>query len=97
MRSTTQSLRSSECGLTLLTESRWEFATFHPIRPGLFESVDKRNYYLTNVRMLDHGVTRLEHKNREGERLDIIYDRRGAVKGGWLTGVTSAVRQTMRL
>ncbi|KAM0754798.1 hypothetical protein T439DRAFT_321844 [Meredithblackwellia eburnea MCA 4105] len=69
----------------------WEFATFHPNRPGLVESVDKRTYYLTGVRILDsQGVARLEHKNREGERIDIIYDRRGEQKGGWLSGVASA-------
>lgn len=75
--------------------SWWSFETFHPLRPALFESVDKRNYYLTNVRPLDAGVVRLEHKNREGERLDIIFDRRGAAKGGWMDGVASMM-QTVR-
>lgn len=56
----------------------WEFETFHPIRPGQEEAVDKRTYYLSNVRQLDAaGIFRLEHKNREGERIDIIWDQRG--------------------
>jgi hypothetical protein len=39
--------------------------------------VEKRTYYLTGVRELDPaGVFRLEHKNREGEKVDIVWDQR---------------------
>ncbi|BGP41044.1 hypothetical protein JCM10449v2_005013 [Rhodotorula kratochvilovae] len=55
----------------------WEFETFHPIRPGQEEGVDKRTYYITAVRQLDaDGIFRLEHKNREGERVDLVWDQR---------------------
>ncbi|GAA6043754.1 hypothetical protein JCM8097_006654 [Rhodosporidiobolus ruineniae] len=61
----------------------WEFETFHPIRPGLEEALDKRTYYLTGVRTLgEDGVVRLEHKNREGERVDVVWDQ-GVRKKGW--------------
>lgn len=62
----------------------WEFETYHPIRDGQEEALDKRTYYLTAVRNLDQGIVRLEHKNREGERVDIIWDGRAAPsKKGW--------------
>ncbi|GAA5829150.1 hypothetical protein JCM3766R1_000995 [Sporobolomyces carnicolor] len=64
----------------------WEFETFHPTRPGQEENVDKRTYYITGVRTLsDDGIVRLEHKNREGEKIDIIWDQRKkpASKSGW--------------
>ncbi|GAA5976139.1 hypothetical protein JCM11641_003291 [Rhodosporidiobolus odoratus] len=62
----------------------WEFETFHPMRPGQEEGTDKRTYYLTGVRTLDFtGVVRLEHKNREGERVDIVWDQAAKVKGRW--------------
>ncbi|GAA5988113.1 hypothetical protein JCM10908_002067 [Rhodotorula pacifica] len=55
----------------------WEFETFHPIRPSQEEAKDKRTYYITGVRQLDAaGIYRLEHKNREGERIDILWDQR---------------------
>ncbi|GAA5844194.1 hypothetical protein JCM11251_006713 [Rhodosporidiobolus azoricus] len=62
----------------------WEFETFHPIRPAQEEAVEKRTYYLTAVRSLDgdRGVVRLEHKNRDGERVDVVWDQRER-KGGW--------------
>lgn len=59
----------------------WEFETFHPTRPGLEEALHKRTYYLTGVRRLDKGVIRMEHRNRERERIDIIWDARAAT--GW--------------
>ena len=40
------------------------------------EGLGKRTYYLVGVRTLDSGVIRLEHKNREGERVDVIMDNR---------------------
>ncbi|KAK4696583.1 hypothetical protein P7C70_g8353, partial [Phenoliferia sp. Uapishka_3] len=86
----------SESDLDASEHSWYEFTTFHPIRPGLAESVEKRNYYLTSVRVVDPGVVRLEHKNREGERVDIIYDRRGSKPGGWVDSVTSAMRKRLR-
>ncbi|GAA5937037.1 hypothetical protein JCM3775_001934 [Rhodotorula graminis] len=59
----------------------WEFETFHPIRPGQEEGVDKRTYYISGVRRLDKdGIFRLEHKNREGERVDIVWDQRATGK-----------------
>ncbi|GAA5823926.1 hypothetical protein JCM5353_007339 [Sporobolomyces roseus] len=64
----------------------WEFETFHPIRPGQEEAVDKRTYYITGVRTLTaDGIVRIEHKNREGERIDLIWDQRlkSVGKGGW--------------
>ncbi|GAA6058934.1 hypothetical protein JCM10212_002886 [Sporobolomyces blumeae] len=63
----------------------WEFETFHPIRSGQEEALDKRTYYITGVRTLSpDGIVRLEHKNREGERVDIIWDQRTkTAKGGW--------------
>jgi len=62
----------------------WEFETFHPIRPGLEEALDKRTYYVTNVRPIEPGVVKLEHKNREGERVDVVWDGRATGKGkGW--------------
>lgn len=87
--------------LKALTESEldrsehtwWEFVTFHAIRPGLVEGSDKRTYYLTGVRVLEHGVARLEHKNREGERVDIIWDGRGEKNGAWgMEGVMESLR-----
>ena len=61
----------------------WEFETFHPIRDGREEGTEKRTYYLSGVRNLDQGIVRLEHKNREGERVDIIWDgRAGPTRGG---------------
>jgi len=39
------------------------------------------------VRLLDRGIIRLEHKNREGERVDIIWDGRAdPSKGGKWAG-----------
>ncbi|GAA6052081.1 hypothetical protein JCM3770_006621 [Rhodotorula araucariae] len=64
----------------------WEFETFHPTRPGQEEGVDKRTYYITGVRQLDaDGIFRLEHKNREGERVDLIWDQRtlGSTGSRW--------------
>ncbi|GAA5935472.1 uncharacterized protein JCM15063_001047 [Sporobolomyces koalae] len=64
----------------------WEFETFHPIRPGQEEGLDKRTYYITGVRTLSpDGIVRLEHKNREGERVDLIWDQRTKLQstGGW--------------
>ncbi|BGO99555.1 Multifunctional methyltransferase subunit TRM112 [Rhodotorula toruloides] len=66
----------------------WEFETFHPIRPGQEEALDKRTYYVTGVRQLDAaGIYRIEHKNREGERVDIIWDQRDTKpkKHGWFS------------
>lgn len=61
----------------------WEFETFHPIRPGQEEGVDKRTYYITGVRQLDkEGIFRLEHRNREGERVDLIWDQRAPLAVG---------------
>ncbi|GAA6005934.1 hypothetical protein JCM10207_007280 [Rhodosporidiobolus poonsookiae] len=62
----------------------WEFETFHPIRPGQEEGVDKQTYYLTSVRTLDakQGIFRLEHRNREGERVDVVWQQAEA-GGGW--------------
>lgn len=40
------------------------------------ESLDKRTYYLTSVRPIESGVVRLEHTNREGERVDVLWDGR---------------------
>lgn len=55
----------------------WDFETFHPTRAAQEETKDKRTYYLTAVRQLDStGVYRLEHKNREGERVDVLWDQR---------------------
>lgn len=54
----------------------WEFETFHPTRVGLEEGPEKRTYYITGVRELEKGVVRLEHKNREGERVDVVWDER---------------------
>ncbi|BGP56139.1 hypothetical protein JCM8202v2_003750 [Rhodotorula sphaerocarpa] len=55
----------------------WDFETFHPTRAAQEEFKDKRTYYLTAVRQLDStGVYRLEHKNREGERVDVLWDQR---------------------
>lgn len=52
----------------------WRFETFHPIRPGKEEGVEKRTYYITAVRELGNGVIRIEHRNHESERVDIIWD-----------------------
>ncbi|KAK4046471.1 hypothetical protein OIO90_006555 [Microbotryomycetes sp. JL221] len=54
----------------------WEFETFHPIRPGQEEALEKRTYYITGIKHLERDIVRLEHKNREGERVDIIFDAR---------------------
>jgi len=64
----------------------WEFETFHPLRPGQEEGVEKRTYYITGVRtMSEEGIVRLEHKNREGEKVDLIWDqrKRPSGKSGW--------------
>ncbi|GAA5955944.1 hypothetical protein JCM10213_000075 [Rhodosporidiobolus nylandii] len=62
----------------------WEFETFHPIRPGQEEGVDKRTYYLTGVRTLEpEGIIRLEHKNRDGERVDLVWDQRPKTGSRW--------------
>ncbi|GAA5968475.1 hypothetical protein JCM8115_006402 [Rhodotorula mucilaginosa] len=61
----------------------WEFETFHPIRPSHEEAKDKRTYYITAVRQVDPaGIYRLEHKNREGERVDILWDQRESRRAG---------------
>lgn len=61
----------------------WEFETFHPIRPNHEEAKDKRTYYITAVRQVDPaGIYRLEHKNREGERVDILWDQRETRRAG---------------
>ena len=61
----------------------WEFETFHPIRPSHEEAKDKRTYYITAVRQVDPaGIYRLEHKNREGERVDILWDQRETRRAG---------------
>jgi hypothetical protein len=46
------------------------------MRPALEEGLEKRTYYLTGLRGIGKGVTRLEHKNREGEKVDLIWDGR---------------------
>ncbi|GAA5859839.1 hypothetical protein JCM8547_004350 [Rhodosporidiobolus lusitaniae] len=74
----------SEVELEKSEHTWWEFETFHPIRPGQEEGVEKRTYYLTSVRQLDpSGVYRLEHKNREGERVDIVWDQREKKASRW--------------
>lgn len=89
--------RLDEAELDKSEHTWWEFVTFHPIRPGLLESVDKRTYYLTGERTLDPaGVVRLEHKNKEGERVDVIYDRRGQSLGEWMAGVNSVIDRFRR-
>ncbi|GAA5868713.1 hypothetical protein JCM3774_003633 [Rhodotorula dairenensis] len=61
----------------------WEFETFHPIRPSHEEGKEKRTYYVTAVRQVDAaGIYRLEHKNREGERVDILWDQRDTRRAG---------------
>lgn len=57
------------------------------MRPSLEEATDKRTYYITAVRQLDpDGIYRFEHKNREGERVDILWDQRDSSRSGswWL-------------
>ncbi|SGZ31798.1 BQ5605_C042g12004 [Microbotryum silenes-dioicae] len=66
----------SESELNRSEHTWWEFETFHPIRPGKHESIEKRTYYLSAVRHLESGVVRLEHKNQENERADVIWDAR---------------------
>lgn len=58
-------------------EHTWfEYDSFYPMRPPLTEAKEKRTYYLTRVEQLTAGVTRMEHSNREGERIDIVWDAR---------------------
>ncbi|KAM0786496.1 hypothetical protein ACM66B_001954 [Microbotryomycetes sp. NB124-2] len=68
----------------------WEFETFHPIRAGQEEALEKRTYYLTGVKHLERDIVKLEHKNREGEKVDIIWDGRAGraskAKSSWWHG-----------
>lgn len=54
------------------------------MRDALAEAVEKRTYYLVAVESLAEDVVRLEHKTREGERMDVIWDGRAlkASRGG---------------
>lgn len=59
-------------------EHTWiEHEPFFPLRNALEEGVKKRTYYLTSARLIEQGVTRLVHQNKEGERVDIVFDNRG--------------------
>ncbi|GAA5861264.1 hypothetical protein JCM1840_003134 [Sporobolomyces johnsonii] len=74
----------SESDLAMSEHTWWEFETFHPTRPGQEEGLDKRTYYITGVRTLSpDGIFRLEHKNREGERVDLIWDGRQRKQASW--------------
>lgn len=56
------------------------------MRARLEESVEKRTYYLTDVHPIEKGVVRLEHSNRENERVDVIFDSRLVIaKPKWKT------------
>lgn len=46
------------------------------MRAAREEGREKRTYYVTGVKELEKGVVRLEHKNREGEKVDVIWDGR---------------------
>ncbi|CEQ42010.1 SPOSA6832_03781, partial [Sporobolomyces salmonicolor] len=74
----------SESDLAMSEHTWWDFETFHPTRPGQEEGLDKRTYYMTGVRTLStDGIFRLEHKNREGERVDLVWDGRQRKHASW--------------
>ena len=41
------------------------------------ELVDKLTYYITETVTISPGIIKLMHSNRDGGRLDIIFDGRG--------------------
>ncbi|BGP51738.1 hypothetical protein JCM10450v2_007688 [Rhodotorula kratochvilovae] len=48
-----------------------------PHRPPQVEGTDKRTYYLSAVRQLDdEDIFRFEHKDRDGRRVDVVWDQR---------------------
>ena len=69
------------------------------------ELVDKLTYYITDTVTVSPGIIKLMHSNRDGGRLDVIFDGRGeeAVDGpprwnggGWIQYPFSAAKRSLR-
>ena len=59
-------------------EHTWvELKSGHPLREPMEELVDKLTYYITDAVSVSPGIIKLMHSNRDGGRLDVIFDGRG--------------------